>query len=508
MESESYSGKRLAKNTILMYFRLGISIIVNFITTKVIFNILGVENYGLYGVVAGIIVLFSFISSALASSSQRFYSYELGRGNFEKLESIYNALLRIFLFISLIILIFAETVGLWFLNCKMSFPEGKLGLANFVYQLSIVTTIVQIFRTPYDAAIISSEKFNFYAYTSIINAFLQLGVVFLLCLIPFESTKVYVCLLFVVALLMLGWYVRYCKKNIPYIKFKHRLDKKVFKDLLSFSGWSFFGALCNMGYRQGVNIIINVFWGVVQNAAFGIANQVSALVNQFVVGFQSAYNPQITKTCSAGLPIEQTRLVSIASKVSFSLLLLIGICSILNIDILLKMWLGEVPNDTSILCSLMIIAAIVDSISDPFWIVIFATGDIKKYQITCAILMIGNVLFTILAFEFGYSVEVSMYIRIVMNIGILITRLVFVKKQTQISVSGFIHNVLIRDSLSLIILLPMAIFVMWISDGFYRLFISTPLLILVMSIVVIFVLFDKRERESIKQVVLNRIIHK
>jgi len=507
MESESYSGKRLAKNTLLMYFRLGISIFVGFITTKVVFNVLGVENYGLYGVVAGIVVLFSFISSALATSAQRFYSYELGKRNYEKLEAIYNTLLRIYLIISLVIIVLAETIGLWFLNCKMDFPEGKIGLANFVYQISIITTIVQIYRTPYDAAIISSEKFNFYAYTSIVNAFLQLGVVFLLSFSPFESTKVYVLLLLFVALLMLGWYIRYCKKNLSYINFSFKLDKVVFKEILSFSGWSFFGALCNMGYRQGVNVIINVFWGVVQNAAFGIANQVSALVNQFVAGFQSAYNPQITKTYSAGTPEEQTRLVSIASKVSFSLLLLVGICSILNINILLKLWLGEVPENTYILCSLMIIAAIVDSISDPFWIVIFATGDIKKYQILCAILMIGNVLLTILAFAIGYSVEVSMYIRIVMNVGILITRLAVVNKQTHIVISDFVSNVLIKDALVLLVLIPLSLLVLWVSDGYYRLFISTPLFTVVVLVLIMFVLFDRSERESIKQVIINKIKH-
>lgn len=505
MESESYSGKRLAKNTLLMYFRLGISIIVGFITTKVVFNVLGVDNYGLYGVVAGIIVLFSFISTALATSAQRFYSYELGKKNYEKLEIIYNALLRIFVIISLVIVVLAETVGLWFLNNKMTFPEGKLGLANFVYQISIITTIVQVFRTPYDAAIISSEKFNFYAYTSIINAFLQLGVVFLISYIPFEPTKVYVILLLLVAIIMLCWYIVYCKRKLSYIKFSFKVDGEVFRELLSFSGWSFFGALCNMGYRQGVNIIINVFWGVVQNAAFGIANQVSALVNQFVAGFQSAYNPQITKTCSAGTPSEQTILVSVASKISFSLLLIIGLCAILNIDLLLKIWLGDVPDNTQILCSLMIIAAIVDSVSDPFWIVIFATGDIKKYQITCAILMIGNVLLTILAFKIGLGVEVSMYIRIAMNIGVLLTRLVIVKKQTQISISSFIKNVIIRDSLVLLILFPLSAFVMWISEGYFRLFISTPILVIVMSLLLVFLLFNKSERASVKQVLFNKI---
>lgn len=500
----SYSGKRLVRNALLMYFRLGIGIIVNFITTKVVFNVLGIDNYGLYGVVAGIIVLFSFVSSALASSAQRFFSYELGRNNYEKLKEIYNALIRIFCLISILIVILAETIGLWFLKTQMDFPDGKLSLANFVYQMSIITTIVQVFKIPYDAAIISNEKFDFYAYTSLINAFLQLGVVYLLKIIPFESTKVYVVLLFVVALIMLLWYYIYCRNKIQFIRFSNKVNKDVFKELLSFSGWSFFGALCNMGYRQGVNVVINIFFGVVLNAAFSIANQVSALVNQFVAGFQSAYNPQITKTCSVGTPFEQTKIVSMASKISFSLLLIIGFCVLLNVDVFLKLWLGEVPPNTPYLCSLMVIAAIVDSISDPFWIVIFATGKISKYQILCAVLMIGNVLLTIEAFILGYGVEFSMYIRIVMNIGIMLVRLIIVNKQTQISILSFIKNVVLKDVYIVLLLFPVFVIANNLSDGYLRLFLSTPICIIIISLLLIFVLFEKNEREVAKRMILSK----
>lgn len=501
----SFSGKRLAKNTLLMYFRLGIGIIVNFITTKVVFNVLGVDNYGLYGVVAGIIVLFSFVSSALASSAQRFFSYELGKINYERLKEIYNALIRIFGLISIVIVILAETVGLWFLNTKMDFPEGKLGLANFVYQVSVITTIAQVFKIPYDAAIISTEKFDFYAYTSLINAFLQLGVVYLLKIIPLESTKVYVVLLLVVALMMLLWYFLYCRRKIQFIEYTSKVNKDVFKELLSFSGWSFFGALCNMGYRQGVNIVINVFFGVVLNAAFSIANQVSALVNQFVTGFQSAYNPQITKTCSVGSPLEQTKIVSMASKISFSLLLIVGFCVVLNIDELLNLWLGEIPQDTTFLCSLMVIAAIIDSISDPFWIVIFATGKISRYQTSCAVLMIANVLLTILAFSMGYGVEISMYIRIAMNLGIMMVRLIIVNKQTQISILSFIKNVILKDLLVVLLLIPVYIIANIFSDGYLRLFLSTPICVIIISLLLIFVLFEGSEREAAKRMILSKI---
>lgn len=503
----TFSGKRLARNTLLMYFRLGISVVVSFITTRVVFNTLGVDNYGLYGVVAGIIVLFSFVSQALATSAQRFYSYELGKENYEKLEKIYNALLRIFFIISILVFILAETVGLWFLNYKMTFPDGKIGLANFVYQISIVTTIVQIFRVPYDAAILSSEQFDFYAYTSIINAFLQLGVVFLLGLLPTDSTKSYVVLLLIVAIIMLCWYILYCKRNIPFIRLSRIIDKKVFKELFTFSGWSFFGALCNMGYRQGVNVVINVFFGVALNAAYGIANQVSALVNQFVAGFQSAYNPQITKTCSIGTPEEQTKLVSLASKITFSLLLVIGICAILNVDLLLDIWLGEVPEKTHILCTLMIIAAIVDSISDPLWIVIFASGDIKKYQLTCAGLMIGNVLLTILAFTIGCGVEISMYIRIAMNIGVLLVRLIITYKQTQIAVSRLVKGVILKGFLVIVIIIPMIGLTINLSKGYCRLFLSTPLILIIISSLLLFILFDRNERVSVRQLVSNRLLH-
>lgn len=502
---ETYSSKRLAKNTLMMYFRMGVTIIVGFISTRVLFKVLGVEDYGLYGAVAGFITMFTFITAALSATTQRYFSFELGKGNDNRLKEVYNATVRLYIIIAVIVFILLETLGLWFLNFKMSFPEGKLALANFVYQFSIIIAVVEIARVPFNAAIISNERFDFYAYTSIIEAFLKLGIVGLLLLASDKASFLYIVLRFIITTIMLLWYVWYGKRHFSYLKLSKTYDKALSKEIMQFSGWGFFGALCNMGYRQGVNVVINLFFGVILNAAFTIANQVSGFVNQFVAGFQSAYNPQITKTCASGSPEEQTKLVVFTSKISFSLILIISCCIIANMDFLLRLWLGDIPEKAVSLCSLMIIAAVVDSITDPFWIVIYATGKIKTYQLWCAILMVANVGATIILFYLGFSVEASMYVRIAMNIGIIIVRLIIANKQSQVSVKTFIEGLIPKVlSVSLIAFL-LTLLIDAVQNEWLKLLAITPIMAVVLSVMILLFMFTKDDRKALKNIVTSKI---
>lgn len=505
---ETYSSKRLAKNTLMMYFRMGVTIIVGFISTRVLFKVLGVEDYGLYGAVAGFITMFTFITAALSATTQRYFSFELGKGNDNSLKEVYNATVRLYIIIALIVFILLETLGLWFLNYKMSFPEGKLALANFVYQFSIIIAIVEIARVPFNAAIISNERFDFYAYTSIIEAFLKLGIVGLLLLAPDKASFLYIVLRLIITTIMLLWYVWYGKRHFSYLKLSKTYDKSLSKEIMQFSGWGFFGALCNMGYRQGVNVVINLFFGVILNAAFTIANQVSGFVNQFVAGFQSAYNPQITKTCASGTSDEQTKLVVFTSKISFSLILIISCCIIANMDFLLRLWLGNIPEKAVSLCSLMIIAAVVDSFTDPFWIVIYTTGKIKAYQLWCAMLMIANVGATILIFYLGFSVEASMYVRIAMNIGIIIVRLKIANKQSQVSVKTFMKDLIPKVLSVSVIALLLMLLIDVVRNEWIKLLAITPVMACVLSVMILLFMFSKEDRKALKKIVTSKIQRK
>lgn len=502
---ETYSSKRLAKNTLMMYFRMGITIVVGFISTRVLFKVLGVEDYGLYGAVAGFITMFTFLTAALSATTQRYFSFEMGKGNETRLSEIYNATVRLYLIVSIVILVIAETIGLWFLNVKMTFPEGKLNLANFVYQFSLLVAVTEIARVPFNAAIISNERFNFFAYTSIIEAFLNLGIVGLLLFAPEKASYLYIVLRLLTTAIMLLWYFQYAKINFSYLKLSKHCDRSLSKEIMKFSGWGFFGALCNMGYRQGVNVVINLFFGVVLNAAFTIANQVSGFVNQFVAGFQSAYNPQITKTCASGSPEEQTRLVTFTSKISFSLILLVSCCIIANMDFLLRLWLGNIPDKAVSLCSLMIIAAVVDSITDPFWIVIYATGRIKTYQLWCATLMVANVGATIVLFYLGFSVEASMYARIAMNVGIIIVRLIIAKKQSQVMVKNFISDIIPKVVVMSVVSSMCLVMFHYIQDGWIKLLVYTPVLGIILLIAVMVVMFQKDDRVALNKLVRDKL---
>ena len=290
------SSKRLVKNTIMMYIRMGITMLAGLITTRLVLDSLGAEDFGLYNAVSGIVVLITFLNNALMLATQRYLSYAIGEGNTQKLQDVFNASIRIYFAIIGIILFIGETLGLWFLNTQMVFPNDKIELANFVYQFSLIITCLNVLRTPFNSLFIASEKMDFYALLAIVEAVIHLFFVFLLVYLPINPSYTYIVFQTLSAVIIIIWIITYFKKKFSQeIKFKKVSDKKLFKELLSFSGWGIFGSIAVVGFQQGINILLNMFFGLTVNAAFGIANRVNSLVNQFFTGFQTAANPQITK---------------------------------------------------------------------------------------------------------------------------------------------------------------------------------------------------------------------
>lgn len=501
------STKRLAKNTIMMYVRMGITMISSLITARVLLDALGVEDYGLYNAVSGIVVLINFLNNALNLTSQRYFSYALGEGDNLRLQDIFNATRIIYFVVAGLLIILGETIGLWFLNTQMVFPEGKLALANFVFQFSLLITALNVIRTPFSSMFIASEKLDFFATSTIVESVLHLGFVFLLLVIPFDPSFVYIVFQTALALFMYLWFGWYFKRIFSgSITFSKINDKSIFKELTSFSGWGIFGSLAVIGFQQGVNILLNMFFGVTVNAAFGIANRISAMVNQFFTGFQTAANPQITKAHAAGDVVEQQNLIIRTSKISYLLLMFIGVIVIYNINYILKIWLNNVPDHTASLCSLMIIGAMIDALSTPLYVTIFATGKIKWYQLAISFVLFLNIVFSYLAFQLGLDVESCIYIRIFLFIISYIVRLLFVRAYTNVNIAVIIKEVIMPLTF-ITFLVSIALYSVWfIPHPLQRILLFTPILVMFMTIVMYLIGLKQAEKQAVKSILLQRLL--
>lgn len=469
--------------------------LVSLFTARVVLNTLGIADYGLYNVVGGIVALFTFLNQSLSTATQRYLSVELGRQDYSRLKDIFSTSIVVYGLVALIVLFLAETIGLWFLNTQINFSVDRKVAANWVYQFTILATCVNIFRAPFDANIIANEKLSFYAYSSIIEAVLRLIILYILVILPFNKLIVYSVLMFSVVIFITVWYYLYNKKHFNYINLKPNYkNTALFRELISFSGWGIFGSLANVGFRQGINILINIFFGVTVNAAFGIANNVSGVVNQFVSGFQSSLNPQLTKTHAAGDKINRDTLIYRSAKFSYYLLLLIGLPVLLNTKFLLTIWLKTVPDYTVLFTQLMIITAMVDAISGPLWVVIFATGKIRTYQIVISSALLSNVLFSYVAGKLGLGPEYMLYIRIIIFTICIGIRLFFVHKLTQFKTISFIKNVILPVIGITILTVPLPFYVSTLYLGWEGLLISSGISVILALVFIYFIGMDKYEK--------------
>ena len=373
--------KRIAKNTIFLYVRMIITMLITLYTSRVILNVLGVEDYGVYNIIAGIVVLLAFLQTAMTNASQRYITYELGKGELESVKKVFSMSMTTHITISLLIFFLAETIGLWFINTQLNIPANRMLAANWVYQFSILTFIVNLIRIPYNASIIAYENMSFYAYISIIESILKLLIVYVLCISPSDKLILYAILLCGVAIICTFIYKIYCCKKFLTCNYTYFWDKKLYWQLMRFSGWTMLGGISNVSAQQGGNILLNMYNGVVSNAAFGIANQVSYAVYAFSSNFQIAFNPQITKLHAVGDSLHLNNLVNKASLFSYYLMLLFAVPFMINTEIILKLWLKNVPEYTVGFCQLMVVYQLIDAFQAPLNTLIFSTGKIKNYNI-------------------------------------------------------------------------------------------------------------------------------
>lgn len=436
--------KKIAKNTLFLYFRMFITMGVALYTSRVVLNVLGVSDFGIYNVVGGIVVMLAFLNGALSNSTQRFLSYEIGVGNKEKINEVFNISMGIHLALAILILIISETIGLWFINHKLNFPAERTFAVNCVYQFSIITTVTNILSIPYNALIIAHERMKIYAYISFTEVSLKLIIVILLIWVNFDKLILYSFMMLTIQFIIRYIYSYYCKKHYEESKFKLIKDKQRYKKMASFAGWSFWGAAASMGNTEGINVILNLFFGTTINAARGIAFQVQNAVVQFVSNFQLAINPQIVKSYASSDLKQMHKLIFKGSLFSFIILLIIAQPIIIEMPYILKLWLKNFPGQSVLFCQLVLINSLIVSISGPLSMAAQATGNIKKYQLTMGTLLLLNMPLTYLFFKFNYEPQTAFYICILIEVFALFIRLLMLQKMIKLSFPNFFKNVLLK----------------------------------------------------------------
>ena len=499
MSNITSSNKTIAKNTMFMYIRMLLILVVSLFTSRIVLQTLGEQDFGTYNIVGGIVVMFTFISSAMATGTQRHLSYELGKAN-RNIPKIFSACLKIHIYLALLILFLSETIGLWFVNAKLNLPIDRMNVVNWIYQFSILTCIISIIQVPFTAAIISYEKMSFYAYLSIFDVILRLITICVLMIIPLDKLLLYGIMMLMVQIITFAIYIIYCFNQLKDIKIIKVHDIALYKKLLSFSGWALFGSFANVSYQHGVNIIINLFFGVPLNAAVGIANQVNGAIMQFVTGFQQALNPQLVQAEASKNRDRQTDLIFKSAKFSFLIMAFITFPLISNLDYVLFIWLGDYPTYTSEICKIILIGALIETLSGPLWVTIFATGKIKLYQIIISLILLLNLPISYIGGIAGMPPQGMYLIRIALFSVALIVRLFFLSKYINLDWRLFVIKVILP--LFIITSILLSIYIIshhynFIATSFIQLIYQTILYIAIMIILSFLIGLTRDERHYI-----------
>ena len=457
-QDSQVNNQRIAKNTLLLYFRMLLMMAVQLYTSRVVLNTLGVDDYGIYNVVGGIVAMFGFLNAAMTTSTQRYITYELGKGNIERLKQVFSSSVNIHVIISIFVIILVETIGIWFLNNKMVIPADRMTAAMWVLQLSVLTTAIAIMSYPYNAAIVAHEKMSAFAYISVLEVFLKLAVVYLLTVWDIDKLILYAILIATIQLGIRFCYSGYCSKHFPETKYHFYWDKTLFKEMLGFAGWNLWGHLASILFSQGLNMLLNVFFGPVVNAARAVAVQVQNAIHQFSTNFQMALKKKKKKTYATGQIQDMHRLIYRSSKFTFFMLFCLCLPVVIEAPVILEIWLKNVPDYTVIFLRIMIATMIIDSSANPLMVSVAATGNVRVYQS-----IIGGILLSILPISYivlklGAAPWSVFLVHFCVCCVAYVTRLFIIRPMINLQIRIFVKEVILRCSVVAIaaVIVPIA----------------------------------------------------
>lgn len=448
MPEQLSNNKRIAKNTIMLYIRMLLSVVVSLYTSRVVLEVLGVEDYGLYGLVGGVVSMFSFLNSTMAGATSRFLTFEMGRGDQDRLKATFSSALIIHIGIALLVLILAETVGLWFLNNKLVIPEGRMHAAHWVLQFSVISMLVNFTQVPYNAAIIAHEKMDVYAYVELLNVFLKLGIVYLLSIGNFDKLILYAFLVLVVSVLIAFIYRLYCVRHYDETRFSLNFDKQISKEIISFSLYNLLGNMGSVVNTQGTAFVINKFFGLVFNAASNIATTVSGVITGFASNIMTAFRPQITKSYAAEDLENFQSLLSWATKAVLLVYALIAIPVAISINELLSLWLVEVPYYANTFCQLLLLNIFFETSRYIVIMGIHATGKVKLVSISSGISFLLNPFIIYLMFYMNMPAAFAYVSLIVINLVLTFINVLILKHNDDRIVIGELFLSLFRSILA------------------------------------------------------------
>lgn len=500
------SNKTIAKNTVFLYVRMIFALVVSLYTSRVVLNTLGVEDYGVYNVVAGFVSLFSFLNATLSSSIQRFYNYEGVRSGFEGFRSVYIIALIIHALLALVIFIILETLGIWYVNNILVVPEGRLCAANVVFQTSIISLVLVLLQTPYIGAIMAKQRMNVYAFVSVYDVLVKLLIVLILPHISYDSLQTFAVLTLLINMSNLVIYYIYCKRKFDEISFEMRFDKPLFKNILGFTGWNVIGTFAFMLKGQGVNMLLNSFFGPVINAARGIAYQVNTAISGFSQNITIAFRPQIVNSYAEGNFSRVTSLIFTESKICFMLIATLIIPVIVELDYILHLWLGaKVPDMTYGFTIFVLIDTLLCTLNTPCTQVIQATGKLRSYQIASTVVNILLIPLCWIFLQMGYNPYVVFILTIIISILNQIVCLIEVKKVFYIKLNEYFSDVILSCLVFVIGLFILPYSLMYLMDSSF-----TRLILIVLSTILIAIPLAYRigltssQREGVRKFIMSK----
>lgn len=494
------NNKRIAKNTMFLYSRTLFSMLVSLFTSRIVLDALGETDYGIYNVVGGVVAMFTIISGSLSATVTRFITFELGNNNIGKLKKIFSTSIQIHILLAIIIFVFTESIGVWFLNNKMTIPEERMVAANWVLQCSILTFILNIISVPYNAAIIAHERMKIFAYIGILEVLLKLFAAVLLIFSLYDNLIFYAAALLLIAVIIRLIYGIYCNRHFEECTFHFVYDKKLIKEIANFAGWNFIGSSSAVLRDHGVNITINIFHGPAVNAARAISYQINIAINGFVSNFLTALNPQIIKSYAAKDYNFMFSLMQRGSRFSFYLLLLLSLPVLMETNYILNLWLKEVPEHTLNFVRLILLFSLMESLSSTLITAMLATGKIRNYQIVVGGLQLLNFPISYLLLKKGFFPEITIIVAIILSIFCLFTRLFMLRRMIGLSISDYLKHVIFRVLIVFIMSGIVPFFVLNILQETALRFILISCLCVIFSIIFIyFIGCSTKERIFIRE---------
>lgn len=505
----SEDNKRIAKNTIYLYLRSLFTMIVSLYTSRLVLQVLGFVDHGIYNLIGSVVVMFNMFSATFVASTQRFLNFAIGKHDTEKVSQVYSASINIHAILACVIFILLETVGLWFMNYKLNIPPERLYAANVVYQCSVITFITNLFCIPFNAVIIANENMKIFALVSVYESVAKLLSVIFISVITFDRLVVYGLFMTLIPISILLFYIIHCRNNYKECYYSKIRDFVLYKDMLGLSAWNFLGSGATIITVSGMGIIINIFTDVVVNSAKGIASQVENMVKQLVDNFMTSIRPQITKSFAAGDMNYLQSLISSGSR--FSLYMMTALCFpiILNVDYILKLWLVEVPENTAEFVIATLIYILIVPFSNILDNVLMATGKIKKSQIILSLLQLINIPLACLILYMRYPPYYIYISYILISYISLVVRIYFAFKYTNISLKKYIVQTLSRSVLIVIssfLISSLITSSLRLEDDFMRFVLNC---LLVETVIIVFSMTigtDAKERNIIYNFVKSKIL--